>query len=103
MLRLLSFWVGKDEAPRVLVEYDVSASDFAGMPERVRYRDIQEWIADEYDGMKVSSLYIGQVKKKLGMKTQRDGNRTDRKYRQPQVTAEKEEAIVAAFKHFKML
>ena len=99
----MCFWIGKDEAPRVLVEYDVSEADFAQMPEKVRYKDIQKWIADEYDGMKVCSLYISQVKKKLGLPKERYGDKPDRKNHQPQVTAEKEAAIVAAFKHFRIL
>lgn len=103
MLRPLCFWVGKDEAPRVLVEYDVSDADFACMPEKATYKEVKDWIYENYSGMTVSSLYIGQVKKKLGLPKERDGNKSGRKNHQPQVTAEKEAAIIAAFKHFRMM
>ncbi|MBQ0167280.1 MAG: hypothetical protein KBT02_09265 [Treponema sp.] len=73
-------------------------------------------------GLKVSSLYIAQVKKKCGIETGENHNlpksegakgpvdlcsaRTEvetKTARQPQVTLEKEEAIMKAFRHFGVL
>ena len=82
----------------------------------------QRYVAEHNDGLKVSSLYIAQVKKKCGIETGENHNlhksegakvpvdlcsaRTEvetKTARQPQVTLEKEEAIMKAFRHFGVL
>ena len=67
------------------------------------YRELKEWILQEY-GVKVSSLYIAQMKDKCGIierecynKPKTEGNRV------PKCPLEKEEIIMAAFKHFGMV
>ena len=67
------------------------------------YRELKEWILQEY-GVKVSSLYIAQMKDKCGIierecynKPKTEGNRV------PKCPLEKEEIIMAAFKHFVMV
>ena len=66
-----------------------------------RYKDIQAWVEENY-GMKVSSLYIGQVKDMCGLAKERDLKNFG-KNRVPQCPPEKVEAIKAAFKHFGMI
>ena len=79
---------------------------------------MKEYILNEF-GLKVSSLYIAQVKKKCGLEVGKnsylpksEGARGPVDFcsartgvaaetaRQPQVTPEKEEAIMKAFRHF---
>ena len=56
---------------------------------------------DNFRKVKVSSLYIAQVKKKCGIETGENHNLPKSEdARQPQITPEKEEAIMKAFKHF---
>ena len=54
--------------------------------------------------LKVSTLYIAQIKKKCGIEL-RDNYNKSKKEKQviPQCTPEKEEAIMDALKYFKML
>ena len=82
---------------------------------------MKEYILNEF-GLKVSSLYIAQVKKKCGLEVGENYNlpkaegargpvdlcsaRTGvaaETARQPQATPEKEEAIMEAFEHFGLI
>ena len=55
-------------------------------------------------GMKVSNLYISQVKRKCGIEVGKNYNmpKTDDS-KQPQCPEEKEKAIVEALEHFKIV
>ena len=72
---------------------------------RNEYRQVKK---DDYllvdglhEGLKVSSLYIAQIKKKCGLDVGENFNLPkSENARQPQCTPEKEEAIMQAFKHF---
>ena len=58
----------------------------------------------ERTGLKVSSLYIAQIKKKCGLDVGENFNLPkSENARQPQCTPEKKEAIMQAFKHFGMI
>lgn len=102
MYRLLSLWVGNEDAPRVLVEYTIKPEDYGGMPAKVKYRDIQNWIAENYSGMLVDSEHIALMKRRFGLDLQRDASRP-RKRPRPRITDAKAEAMEAAFRHFGML
>ena len=75
---------------------------------RNEYRQVKK---DDYllvdglhEGLKVSSLYIAQIKKKCGLDVGENYNLSkSENARQPQCTPEKEEAIMQAFKHFGMI
>ena len=55
----------------------------------------------EQTGLKVSSLYIAQIKKKCGLDVGENFNLPkSENAKQPQCTPEKEEAIMQAFRHF---
>ena len=74
------------------------------LPASATYREIQEWIAENYDAMKVSNLYIAQVKQKHGIIERENYNKPKKEGGQvPKVTPEKEKAIEAALKHFKLI
>ena len=55
----------------------------------------------EQTGLKVSSLYIAQIKKKCGLDVGENFNPVkSENARQPKCTPEKEDAIMQAFRHF---
>lgn len=67
------------------------------------YGQIKDYVL-EHTGLKVSSLYIAQVKQKCGIIERENYNKakTD-DAKQPQCPPEKEKAIMEALKHFGML
>lgn len=66
------------------------------------YADIKSYILDKY-GMKVSSLYIGQVKSKVGIKERVNYNIGKGKSRACVCPIEKEKAIIDAFSYYGMI
>ena len=61
-------------------------------------------MAEHYDGMKVSNLYIAQIKRKRGIEVGENFNLPKLKdTRQPQCPKEKEDAIVEALEFFKKI
>ena len=61
-------------------------------------------MAEHNDGMKVSNLYIAQVKRKCGIEVGENFNLPKSEdSRQPQCPKEKEEAIVEALKAFQTI
>ena len=64
------------------------------------YEQIKAYVLEQ-TGLKVSSLYIAQIKKKCGLDVGENFNLPkSENARQPQCTPEKEEAIMQAFRHF---
>ena len=71
---------------------------------KTTYDEIKKYVADNNDGMKVSSLYISQVKKKCGIEVGKNYNLPKNEdSRQPQCPEDKERAIVEALEHFYMI
>ena len=67
------------------------------------YEQIKDYVL-EHSGLKVSSLYIAQVKQKHGIIERENYNKPKSEdARQPQCPLEKERAITEALKHFGML
>ena len=67
------------------------------------YEQIKDYVL-EHSGLKVSSLYIAQVKQKYGIIERENYNKPKSEdARQPQCPLEKERAITEALKHFGML
>ena len=66
------------------------------------YSEINDWILDQY-GLKVSSLYVAQIKDKCGIKGYEAYSHGKGEHHVPNCPPEKEEAIRAAFKHFNMI
>lgn len=61
-------------------------------------------MAEHYDGMKISNLYIAQINRKRGIEVGENFNIPKIKdTRQPQCPKEKEDAIVEALEFFKMI
>ena len=58
----------------------------------------------EHTGLKVSSLYIAQVKQKCGIVDRENYNKAKSEdAKQPQCPPEKEQAILEALRHFRMI
>jgi len=64
--------------------------------------EIKEYVEKKY-GFKVSSLYIGQVKNKMGLEKRKNYNIGSGEGRVPTCPADKEKAIMEAFKHFNLV
>lgn len=68
------------------------------------YEEIKKYVAEYNDGMKVSNLYIAQVKRKCGIELAENFYiPRSEGVKQPQCPKEKEEAIIGALKAFQMI
>ena len=88
----------------VNVTVDMDEMDIASAESKATYEEIKAYVAEHNDGMKVSNLYIAQVKAKYGIIERENYNKPKSDdSRQPKCPKEKEEAIVEALKAFKMI
>lgn len=71
-------------------------------PAKPTYKNIKQWIFDKY-GFNVSTLYIAQIKDKVGLEKRKNYNPGSGEGRVPVCPPEKEEAIMDAFKHFGLI
>ena len=93
---------GEVDSKKVRVEFSLEDMDMSEFQDGATYPQIKEYVL-EHTGLKVSSLYISQVKRKCGLEVGKNYNRpksVDSK--QPQCPPEKEKAIREAFKYFGM-
>ena len=68
------------------------------------YEKIKKYVSEHNDGMKVTNLYIAQVKQKHGIIERQNYNfPKSGDAKQPQCPKEKEDAIVGALKYFRMI
>ncbi len=88
----------------VNVTVDMDELDLTSAESKATYEEIKQYVAEHNDGMKVSSLYIAQVKQKYGIIERENYNKAkSENAKQPQCPDEKEAVIVEALKHFRML
>ena len=88
----------------VNVRLDMDEMDLTAAESKATYEEIKKYVAEHNDGMKVSNLYIAQVKRKCGIEVGENFNLPKSEdSRQPQCPKEKEDAIVEALKAFKMV
>ena len=86
------------------VDIDVAELEGTSAETKATYEKIKKYVAEHNDGMKVSNLYIAQVKRKCGIELAENFNLPKSEdARQPRCPKEKEEAIVEALKYFKMI
>ena len=84
-------------------DYEPKDSEYLnGTKGSATYREIKEWVKSQH-GLSVSSLYIAQVKEKCGFEKRENFNLGEDGHRVPTCPPEKEEAILAAFRHFRMI
>ncbi len=88
----------------VNVTVDMDELDITAAESKATYEEIKSYVAEHNDGMKVSNLYIAQVKAKYGIIERENYNKPKSdEARQPKCPKEKEEAIVWALKYFQMI
>ena len=84
------------------VEIELDDMDLTTSESKATYAEIKQYVLDN-TGVKVSQLYIAQVKRKHGIIERINYNVGDGKSKIPQVPPEKEKAIEDALRHFKMI
>ncbi len=85
------------------VELKMSEMDLTAAESKATYEEIKDYVL-EHTGLKVSSLYIAQVKQKCGIIERISYNQPkSENSRQPKCPPEKEVAIREALKHFRMI
>ena len=85
------------------IEVKMDELDLTAAESKATYEEIKAYVL-EHSGMKVSSLYIAQVKQKCGIIERENYNKPKSEdAKQPQCPPEKEKAIMEALNHFGML
>ena len=85
------------------IEVKMDEMDLTSAESKATYEEIKAYVL-EHSGLKVSSLYIAQVKQKYGIIERENYNKPkSENAKQSQCPPEKEEAITEALKHFNML
>ena len=85
------------------IELDLDELDATSAETKATYQEIKNYVLKEF-GLKVSNLYISQIKRKCGIEVGENYNlpKTENP-KVPQCPKEKEEAIKAALKYFAMI
>lgn len=87
----------------ISVEVELDELDLTSAESKATYAQIKKYILEKFD-LKVSTLYIAQIKKKCGIALREHYNKSKKEKQViPQCTPEKEEAIMDALRHFKMI
>ena len=88
------------DSRKVKVDFSLEDMDLSEFKGKATYEQIRAYVLEK-TGLKVSSLYIAQIKKKCGLDVGENFNPAkSENARQPQCTPEKEDAIMQAFRHF---
>ena len=91
---------GMVDTRKVKVDFSLEDMDLSEFRGKATYEQIKAYVLEQ-TGLKVSSLYIAQIKKKCGLDVGENFNLAkSENARQPQCTPEKEDAIMLAFRHF---
>ena len=86
----------------ISVPYELKDVEYEDVSRKPTYEEIKEWILTKYN-VKVSSLYVAQVKAKHGLVMRDCYNRPrSENSRQPQLPKEKEAIIEEALRHFRI-
>lgn len=94
---------GEIDSKKIKVEFSLEDMDMSGFQNGATYAKIKERVLEQ-SGLKVSSLYIAQVKQKCGIIERENFNKAKSEdAKQPKCPAEKEKAIIEALKHFGMI
>jgi len=94
---------GEVDSKKIRVEFSLEDMDMSEFQDGATYPQIKEYVL-EHTGLKVSNLYISQIKRKCGIGVGKNYNLPKSEdSRQPQCPQEKEKAIREAFKYFEMI
>ena len=85
------------------VDLDLDELDITSAESKATYQEIKDYVLKEF-GLKVSTLYISQIKRKCGIEVGEHYNLSQKDNQKvPQCPKEKEDAIRAALEHFAMI
>lgn len=92
-----------DVDKHISVEIELDELDLTSAESKATYAQIKEYVWNKFQ-LKVPTLYIAQIKRKCGIELREHYNKS-KKEKQiiPRCTPEKEEAIMDALRHFKMI
>ena len=94
---------GEIDSKKVRVEFSLEGMDTSGLQKGATYPEIKARVLEQ-TGLKVSSLYISQVKQKCGLEVRENHHKAkSENTKQPQCPKEKADAIVEALRHFQMI
>ena len=94
---------GEVDSKKIRVEFSLEDMDMSEFQDGATYPQIKEYVL-EHTGLKVSNLYISQIKRKCGIEVGKNYNLPKSEdSRQPQCPPEKEKAIREAFKYYGMI
>ena len=94
---------GEVDSKKIRVEFSLEDMDMSEFQDGATYTQIKDYVL-EHSGLKVSNLYISQIKRKCGIGVGKNYNLPKSEdSRQPQCPPEKEKAIREAFKYFGMI
>ena len=94
---------GEVDSKKIRVEFSLEDMDMSEFQDGATYPQIKEYVL-EHTGLKVSNLYISQIKRKCGIEVGKNYNLPKSEdSRQPLCSPEKEKAIREAFKYFGMI
>ena len=94
---------GEVDSKKIRVEFSLEDMDMSEFQDGATYTQIKDYVL-EHSGLKVSNLYISQIKRKCGIEVGKNYNLPKSEdSRQPLCPPEKEKAIREAFKYFGMI
>ena len=94
---------GEVDSKKIRVEFSLEDMDMSEFQDGATYTQIKDYVL-EHSGLKVSNLYISQIKRKCGIEVGKNYNLPKSEdSRQPMCPPEKEKAIREAFKYFGMI
>ena len=94
---------GEIDSKKIRVEFSLEDMDTSGFQQGATYEQIKGRVLEQ-TGLKVSSLYISQIKRKCGLEVGQSYNLSKKENaKQPQCPPEKEKAIREAMKYFGMI
>lgn len=94
---------GEIDSKKVRVEFSLEGMNMSRFQKSATYEQIKTYVL-EHTGLKVSYLYIAQVKQKYGIIERENYNKPkSENSRQPKCPPEKEAVIIEALKYFEMI
>ncbi len=94
---------GEVDSKKIRIEFSLEDMDMSEFQDGATYTQIKDYVL-EHSGLKVSNLYISQIKRKCGIGVGKNYNLPKSEdSRQPLCPPEKEKAIREAFKYFGMI
>lgn len=94
---------GEIDSKKVRVEFSLEDMDMSGFQKGATYERIKAYVLEKFE-LKVSSLYISQIKRKCGLDVGQNYNLSKKENAKvPKCPPEKEAAIMDALKYFQMI